>query len=430
MPTHLFRPARPLALLFLLVPLVLAGCRLGPSTSVVTVKTPTPVPTSSAPFNTGSFTPEQMRAAYGLTSLYQRGVTGKGQTVVVIDSFGSPTMQQDLDVFSQHFGLPNVTVQVFAPLGTKAFDPADSEMQGWAGETELDVEMIHALAPDASIVLLTSPVDETEGVQGLPEFRQLEQYAVDHKLGNVVSMSWSASEASLNDTAGKQEVQLWTDFFQKATTQQGMSFFAASGDNGATDYVTISPQRKLSPTPTVGFPADNPWVTGVGGTRLLYNGTSFEEEGWDGSGGGFSQFFATPGFQQALPSSVQTQLNQRRGVPDIAASADPSSGLLIYAQGHWGVIGGTSAATPAWAAIGAIANQVAGHPLGFLNPALYKVEAANGQDFRDVTVGDNSFHGGGVDVQGYPAVTGWDPITGLGTPNSEKLLPDLVAAAA
>jgi subtilase family serine protease len=123
-------------------------------------------------------------------------------------------------------------------------------------------------------------------------------------------------------------------------------------------------------------------------------------------------------------------------VPDIAANADPHSGWIIRALNRWQVIGGTSAAAPFWAGLIALANQKAGHPLGFINPALYQLAQGKGTaDFRDITTGNNTFDGTGdrggslVHVQGYPAVPGWDPITGLGSPDAAKLIPDLITAA-
>jgi subtilase family serine protease len=126
---------------------------------------------------------------------------------------------------------------------------------------------------------------------------------------------------------------------------------------------------------------------------------------------------------------VQALLNHRRGVPDVAGDADPDTGLAVYLPGGWTLGGGTSASAPLWAAFMAIANQMAGHPLGFINPALYKLAASSAytQDFHDITAGNNSVDNNRVQVQGYPAVQGWDPVTGLGTPNAEKLLPDLIA---
>src|SRR5436853_2430172 len=185
------------------------------------------------------YTPHALRAAYDLERLTQQGFTGKGQTVVDIVSYGSPTLQQDMDVFSKQFDLPPITLQILSPLGSVPFAAKNKDMVGWAYETELDVQIIHAIAPDAGIVVMTSPVDEPEGTVGLPDFLKLEQYAIDHRLGNIISQSWGASEATLKDAAGQQEVQKWDAFFQKATTQQGMTYFASSGDNGATDFTDL-----------------------------------------------------------------------------------------------------------------------------------------------------------------------------------------------
>jgi subtilase family serine protease len=373
-------------------------------------------------------TPYDLRVAYGVQSLIERGFTGKGQTIVDIVSYGSPTLQQDMDIFDKQFGLPPITIKVMSPLGTVPFDPSVKDMLGWAGETALDVQIIHAIAPDAGIVVLTSPVDETEGTIGLPEFRKLEQYAIANHLGSIISQSFGASEVTLNTAAGQQEIQKWDAFFKQATTQQGITFFASSGDGGATDFADLQ-ATKLSPTPTTSFPTDDPWVTSVGGTTLVRNGTAFQETAWSMSGGGFSSFFSTPSYQQTLPASVQNLLNHRRGVPDVAGDADPATGLAIYSNGGWDLGGGTSASAPLWAAFMAIANQMAGHPLGFINTALYKIAASSAytQDFHDIAVGNNSVDHDGVQVQGYSAVQGWDPITGLGAPIVDKLLPDLIA---
>jgi subtilase family serine protease len=373
------------------------------------------------------YTPHSLRVAYGIDSLFQQGFSGKGQTVVVIDSFGSPTLQQDMNVFDQQFGLPPITIQIISPLHEPIYDPRN-DRPGWVGETSLDVEMIHAIAPGAGIVVLTSPVAETEGTIGLPEFLQLEQYAVNHHLGNIISQSWGASEVTLQNSAGQQEIKQWDAFYHQATTQQGITFFTGSGDNGATDYADLA-GKTLSPTPTTSFPSDDPWVTSVGGTTLLQTGTSITETAWDSSGGGFSSFFATPSYQQSLPFSVQTLLANRRGVPDVAGDANPATALAIYSSGTWDQIGGTSASAPFWAALTAIANQMAGHPLGFINPALYKLATSNkyAQDFQDITVGNNSVEGNGVNVLGYNAAPGWDPITGWGSPIANKLLPDLIS---
>jgi subtilase family serine protease len=428
----------PLLAILLIFPLALGACA---TTVVDTLPTNTPSSTpgsgacpkesASSGFSGLVYTPRQMRIAYGVESLCQQGYTGKGQTVILIESFGSQTIQADLDTYSRRFNLPLTTVDVRAPLSSTPIRGAE-DAGGWAVETTLDVETVHAIAPDAKIVVLTSPVAETEGVEGLPEFRKLQQYAVDNHLGNVVSQSYIASELSLDDAAGRDELQKWNDFYQKATTQQGMTFVAGSGDGGATDFANEEDARagRLAGVPTTGFPADSPWGLTVGGTDLFITGSTLkdvQESAWPKSGGGFSEFNPEPSYQQHLPASAQSQLQNRRGVPDVAASADPLSGLAIYYHTDYHVIGGTSASAPLWAALIAIGNQMAGHPLGFVNPAIYQIGTSDKatQDFRDITKGNNSQAG----AQGYDAVPGWDPLTGFGSPIADQLLPDLVTAS-
>jgi subtilase family serine protease len=369
-------------------------------------------------------TPRSLRIAYGVESLYEKGYTGEGQTVVDMVSFGSPTLKQDMDVFDQTFGLPAVDLQIISPLHVPESDP-HHDKEGWAGETTLDVQIIHSIAPKAKIVVMVSPISETEGTQGLPEFRQLEQYIIDHKLGNIVSYSWGASELTLTDQKGQQELQKWNDLLQQATQQDGITHFTASGDNGATDYADQQGE-KIATVPTTSFPADLPWVTSVGGTNLKRIGTAIQETAWNRSGGGFSRFYQTPSYQQEPAKAQQSLFQNRRGVPDVAADADPFTGLAIYEDNLWTLGGGTSASAPIWAAIMAIGDQMAGRPLGFINPALYKLATTDAykHDFRSITSGNNSTGS----VKGYSAGPGWNPVTGLGTPNAESLLPDLIAA--
>ncbi|MGB8346324.1 MAG: S53 family peptidase [Ktedonobacteraceae bacterium] len=375
------------------------------------------------------YTPHQFRVAYGAESLYERGLTGAGQTVVDIVSYGSPTLQQDMQVFDQQFNLPPVNLQILSPLGTVPFDPNNKDMVGWASETDLDVQIIHAIAPGAKIIVMTSPVDEVEGTSGLPQFLQLEQQVASQHLGNIVSQSWGASEVTLNNSNGRQEVAQWDAFYKQATTQDGITFFSSSGDNGATDYRDLQ-ASKLSPNATTSFAPDDPWVTATGGTSLIRQGNSTSEVAWNQSGGGFSQFFSEPSYQQTLPTSDQSLIKGRRGVPDVSADANPLTGLAFYEDGTWGLAGGTSAAAPLWAGLMAIADQMAGKGLGFINPTLYKLALSNryALDFHDITSGNNSVNSQGVNVPGYAAVRGWDPVTGLGSPNAENLLPDLVNA--
>lgn len=433
-----------------LIPLVLlSACASGKVTlrSTTPTATATRAPTSAptltdrglCPSQLANFpncyTPYQFRQAYGVQPLTDRGLTGAGQTVVLIESFGSPTAQRDIDIFDQQYGLPPVSLQIIAPLGTATFDPSNNDMVGWAGETELDTQVVHALAPGASIVILTSPVSETEGTIGLPEFLKLEQYAVQHHLGNVISQSWGASEVTLADSAGQQMIQQFASFYQQETTQDGITFVASSGDSGATDYVDLNATR-LSTSRTTSFPADVPWVTAAGGTMLYKNGSSFNEVAWPESGGGVTKFFAEPDYQKTLlPAAAQALLAGHRGVPDVAADAagigSGDTGLAVYLNGGWTMSSGTSTASPVWAANFAIADQMAGRPLGFVNPGLYKLAQSStyAQDFRDITQGDNTCCPPNP-VQGYSAGPGWDAVTGLGAPQAARLLPDLIAALA
>jgi subtilase family serine protease len=375
------------------------------------------------------YTPHQFQVAYGVSSLLAKGYTGKGQTVVDIVSYGSPTLRQDMTAFDQQFGLPPANIQILAPLGTVPFDPNNKDMVGWASETTLDVQIIHSLAPGANIVVMTSPVDEVEGTSGLPQFLQLEQDVVNQHLGNIISQSWGASEVTLNNSTGLSEIHQWDAFYKQATTQDGITFFSSSGDNGATDYRDLK-ATLLSPSATTSFAPDDPWVTATGGTSLIRNGSTTSETAWNSSGGGFSKFFSEPSYQQMLPSSDQSLLNGRRGVPDVSGDANPLTGLAIYEAGQWSLAGGTSAAAPLWSAVMAIADQMAGKGLGFINPTLYKIALSSRytQDFHDITIGNNSVNSQGVNVPGYSATQGWDPITGLGSPDAENLVPDLVAA--
>lgn len=430
--------------LLALLPLAACGTPTGTITSTGTSTSAKPQPT--VPFDPTQrqigYTPKELRDAYGVTSLINQGYTGKGVTVAVIESYGSPTLQQDVDKFDQRYGLPDLHVQVVSPLGTVAFDPNNSEMTGWESETTLDVEIIHAIAPDAQVVVMTSPVDETEGVQGLPEFLKLEQDVVNNHRATIISQSFGASEYTLKDAAGQQEIQAWDQFYQQATTQDGITFFASSGDNGATDLASDNiDQRPLVPSRTIGFPADDPWVTAVGGTTIWPNGNGqYNEIVWggkndpmSGSEGGFSAFFPEPSYQKSLPASFQSEDNGKRGIPDVSAAADPATGLACYdGNDGWFVAGGTSASSPLWAGIAAIAQQKAGHSLGFLNSAIYKLgqSSSYAQDFRDITVGNNTTYtqDGQVFVQGFNATSGWDAATGWGSPRTATFIPALINA--
>ncbi len=376
------------------------------------------------------YSPQEIRRAYNIDPVLNAGYTGKGESIVIIDSFGSPTIQKDLKIFDAGFGLPDPpSFKEYAPLGKVKFNPNDNTMVGWAAETTLDVEWSHAVAPDANIVLMTSPVAETQGDMGMPEFLYLEQYALKHHLGNIISQSWATTENTLfNHPGGRQILKNFETFYQQADGQ-GVTIFGSSGDDGVANPDV---NGKIFPFPTVNFPASSPYITAVGGTNLMasIHGQYQSETGWSGSGGGISQFFPEPAYQQAyLPSSDQQLLNGFRGLPDIAYNASGDTPVLIYlsfipGQAGWYLIAGTSEGSPQWAGIIADGNQWAGRPLGFINTALYQIGAGKdgATSYHDILKGNNSSHG----IQGYNCGPGWDPVTGEGTPNVFKLLQQLI----
>jgi subtilase family serine protease len=395
---------------------------------------PQPPPTDAfcrSNFGFPCYSPQEMQNAYGITSVLNAGYTGAGQTIVIIDSFGSPTIENDLKVFDAGYGLPDPpSFTVLTPLGKVPFDPKNNAQVGWAFETTLDVEWAHAMAPGASIVLLTSPVNETQGVQGLPEFLFLEQYALDHHLGQIISQSWGTAENNLLTSEGLQVMNQFQSLYQRAA-QQNVTVLASAGDTG-TSNVDVNGQPYNFPT--VLFPASSPLVIAVGGTSLSADtsGNYQSETVWNNStgasGGGVSQQFPEPSYQNLLPASVQATLGGHRGIPDLAYNADPNTAILVYASfylnpkyhGYY-VQGGTSQGPPQWAGIIADANQFARHPLGFLNPQLYSLGANNTPGFRDVTTGNNGFNG----IPGYNATAGWDFASGWGTPNLGSLIAQL-----
>jgi subtilase family serine protease len=392
-------------------------------------------------FSSPCYSPEEMHTAYGLNGLIDAGMVGAGQTIVIIDSYGSPTIAADLAAFDAGYGLPDPpSFKVIAPLGTVPFDPTTyPDQYSWAAETTLDVEWAHAMAPGAAIVLLTSPVDETEGVQGLPEFLALEKYALDHHLGKIISQSWGATENTLfADTAGPQGPKVIADFsaFYLRAALEHVTVLAAAGDNGSSNLETDG--VTFYPFPTVGFPASSPLVTSVGGTTLYadtsgnyQSETVWSNPGCCAGGGGISQIFEEPLYQQlSLPKDVRRQLGGRRGVPDVSYNADCNNVILVYLSylgaadaGFYGICG-TSEGSPQWAGIVADLNQYAGRPLGFLNPALYALGGIGrfGSLGRDITVGNNALLDvPGAVAPGYSATRGWDLASGWGTPNLVEL---------
>jgi subtilase family serine protease len=451
-------------------------------TQVSTSETP-PTESQCASVGRRCFAPQATQASYNVGPLYAAGINGAGQTIAIVDSYGSDTMAHDLHVYDQAFGLPpmcgeeSVTcapgMPTFSRLSiqgtpaTKAppsqnHSPGQEAKSAWALEVSLDVETSHAMAPAANILLVTTPTAETLGVQGLPQMMNAEQYVVDHHLASVISQSFGTSEAAFG--SANSLLNLRHAFI--AAENAGISMLASSGDNGTAEIqkTPVAKGGSLIPRPTVGWPASDPLVTGIGGTYLCTDPTNTTarevdsadppvncgafpgqaEVGWTNAGGGFSQVFTRPDYQDVLPAE-STTIGSQRGVPDVALQASSRTGALVYltlppdglsgllcgktpCSTGWYDIGGTSLSSPQWAGLVAMADQINGGGLGLLNPGLYKIgadPARYAKDFFDVTTGNNTFD---PTVTGYPATTGWDPVTGLGTPNAANLVPDLVAA--
>jgi subtilase family serine protease len=379
------------------------------------------------------YNPLQYRAAYDLNALYRKGVTGKGRTIVIVDSYGSPTVQHDLDTYSKQFGLPSTKVKVVKWGHVPAFDPKNSDMTGWAGETTLDVEMAHAVAPAAKIVVVETAVSETEGTTGLPEMMNAEKYLIDHGVGDVISQSFGATENTFPGF-GKGNFSSINNlrYAFKDADKKHVTVLAASGDGGATDLQadgkTYYNKRVNS------WPSSDPLVTSIGGTQLHLDAKGNRvkpDSAWNdygSGGGGQSHVFTRPSFQDGVKSKV----GSRRGTPDISVTAAVNGGAWVYSSFDpttvgWDVYGGTSEATPLFSGIVALADQAGGHRVGNIQKALYALYAHNAKANGIVDVNDgtnNSYQG----VTGYKAVNGYDLATGVGTVDALKFVPALAKA--
>jgi subtilase family serine protease len=376
------------------------------------------------------YSPAQIRRAYDIQALHDAGITGKGRRIVIVDAFSNPYIQQDLDIFDKTFGLPAATVQIVAPDGLTPFDFNDANQVGWSGEISLDVQWAHVVAPDAQLVLaLAKSNDDADIVSAT-------KYAVDHRLGDVISMSFGEGEVCMVPRIAAAQHRL----FQRAT-QKHITLVAASGDQGAAQPNCDGSDGYFKSAST---PASDPLVLGVGGTTLnadTTTGAYISERAWADdfsdpcpppdlgcSGGGNSGVFARPPYQDGVVNS------QRRGVPDVAYNAGVDGGVLT----HWGVglqvlagldpltpaffiFGGTSAGAPQWSGLVALANQLAHHQVGFVNPTIYAVARSARVAallFHDITVGNNNFDS----VRGFNARRGWDRVTGFGTPIAARIV--------
>ncbi|MGO8905195.1 MAG: hypothetical protein ACLQMH_06165 [Solirubrobacteraceae bacterium] len=421
------------------------------------VPLPTEVPLSTAEclkeFELRCYVPAQLAKAYNLAGLQGAGINGSGETIAIVIPFGSPTIHNDLHQFDQTFGVnnsfgvpvdpaiakdPQLTIIQPAgpvpPFSTTAFNGG---MLAAASETTLDVEWAHVMAPGANILLVETPTYFTGGVGGFPEIVTAENYVINHHLAGVISQSFGETEENF---PGTQIPSYLRSAFQNAQ-QHNVTVLAASGNHGSTEEELNG--EDLYPMPVTYWPASDPLVTGVGGTQLtldesgnrlspdvVWNDTPLELP--YASGGGLSAIFKRPDFQNTLQSVVGNQ----RGVPDISMSAACNGFVWTYStyEGpsyHFDC--GTSEATQEFGGIVAMADQVAGQPLGDINKALYSIPYGGG--LVDVTSGNNDIgpftnsNGVTYHVPGFNAGPGYDLASGLGTVDPARFVPALANAA-
>jgi subtilase family serine protease len=396
------------------------------------------------------YAPFQFQKAYNLEPLYKNGFTGKGETIVIVDSYGFQGIGQELDIFDKSFNLPAPPhLTILQPEGPiPPFNATKRPMMvAWAQETSLDVEYSHAIAPDANILLVETPVAETLGVTGFPQIVAAENYVIDHHLGTVISQSFAAPEPTFADA--QQILDLRSAY--KNAAAHGVTVLAASGDQGPSGPSSLNLAGRATNyflSRVAEWPADDPLVTGLGGIELFLNAKGDPTQSpavWNdtalfgspaASGGGTSSVFARPSYQNTVSPSV----GAARGFPDISMSAAVNGAALVYlnssavqgAPAGFYLIGGTSEASPEFAGIIAIADQLAGHGLGLINPALYSMEAAGVPGIVDVTTGNNTVIvkklGTSTTVTGWAAVDGYDLASGVGTVNAALFIPELVKA--
>lgn len=377
------------------------------------------------------YVPITVQKAYNETGAISQGIDGTGQTVVLVDAFGDVNALTDITEFSAAFNLPvpSFTVQTVNASNTIQDITSDSigiaigaVPAGWDAETALDIEWGHAMAPGAKIVNMIG-LDQGVGLA------QAVATAIANHAGNVISQSFGLWEGDANVTdcciisAGSVTLQTfavgtdsWIQYlhpFYQMAAATGITVLASSGDSGSGSGCCSG----NAPAVAANYPAADSFVTAVGGTSLFADSNGYiKETAWSGSGGGFSTIFSRPSWQTGpgIPVNVPVLPNGAlaRGEPDIAAVADPSTGVIIVVHGAILVtgIGGTSVASPVWGGIIATLNTRLTSPEGFYNPTAYSILKSPtycGQ-FHDTQVGSNG---------AYSAGPGWDPVTGVGSPN-------------
>lgn len=381
------------------------------------------------------YTPYALYKAYDELSLLNSGYQGQYETIAVTDAYGDPTASADLAEYDLLYNVstpPSFTV-IYpygqSILGTVTNDACAVE-QLWEVESAVDIEMSHAFAPQANIVDVVSPDADYTLTQSLV-------YTIENHLANVISNSWGAAEPEVGPCID------YTHPFFKMAAATGITLLAASGDNGSAGYDSSVPR-------SVNWPADDPYVTAVGGTTIFMNGTistvnntlngppsvkevfnpiaMVNETAWDGySGGGYSVVFPRPYWQHGYGLPSTGKYADRRGVPDVAANAMFGGNDFVFnglTAGSF-LFGGTSFASPTWAGIVATMDSyitsIQGVQLGYLNPALYNIlnSPVYNESFYNVKYGYNGPDGY------FNAHAGWNPVTGLGSPETAFLAKEL-----
>jgi kumamolisin len=357
------------------------------------------------------FTPLEIASLYD----FPPNLDGSGETIAILQ-LGGGFRADELNRYFENLGLkpPKVTVASYPnggtnDPGTDPLDPANFDV-----EVMLDIEVAGAVAPGANIVVCFAPDASDQGFLSA-------MTAIVHDTLNkpsIVSISWGGPEDSASDQFRNEFDQLL-----QSAAHLGITVCVSAGDNGSADFACDDPNWDHQPH--VDFPASSAYSLSCGGTRLsVSNGGISTEVVWHdggnaGTGGGISRFFAMPSYQRAVRNSAEPAGSTMRGVPDVSGHASPDSGYCVLCDGqtfpdlgkHIPPVGGTSAVAPLWAGLIARWNQSLGKPVGFVNALLYELARTDG--FRDITQGDNG---------DYRAGPGWDPCTGLGSPNGSKIL--------
>ena len=394
-----------------------------------------PAPDNRVSTTLHCYTPNDIRAFYGLDPLSpDMTLDGEGQTIVLVDAYGTPTGAEDLAFFAKTFNGPTPNYDAVYPLGKPDYKNPTGQgngrsgptaADGWASEATLDIEWAYAIAPKAHIVLLATPPAETQGVQGLPNLMKAIDWGINaYPGGTVFSMSFGTDESAFGSAkAATSQFARFDQTFQRGQAK-GDTFFSSSGDDGTVGVTRAHQQTATSPNPQVSYPDVSPYVTSVGGTQVqsgwTWNPTQdkpFNDDGsrnplywawnpgghteavWNESwesiatGGGLSTVYGRPAYQNSVADVVGTH----RGVPDLAWNAAVNGGVLVYhsyfpgieGPPAWGVFGGTSAASPQAAALTAVGNEWRrefGHkgPIGDLNKAIYSASFNRTTAFNDI----------------------------------------------